>query len=51
MAQSVDPNRVIEKLTKRLSTEILNSVINEVALEDSNAALTQGEQPGIPNGS
>lgn len=38
MAQSVDPNKVIQKLAARIGNEILQSVINEVAVEDLEAA-------------
>ena len=45
MSQRVDSNKVIEKLVLRIANETLNSVMNEVALEEAMqtiAALEQG---------
>lgn len=35
MAQQVDPTKVIEKLATRIAHEVVQNVMNEVALEDS----------------
>lgn len=45
MAQSVDPTKVIQKLATRLASEIAQNVMNEVALEDMEAAAAASEQP------
>lgn len=45
MAQSVDPTKVIQRLATRLSNEIVQSVMSEVALEDMEAAAAASEQP------
>ena len=45
MPQSVDPNRVIQKLALRIANDAVQAAMNEVALEDANAAISQQEMP------
>lgn len=49
MAQNVDPNKVIQKLVVRMANDILESVITEVALEDSNAVIANHEASAVPD--
>lgn len=49
MAQSVDPQRVIQKLAMHIANEIVQNAIKEVALEDAEAVITEQEKRLAPH--
>ena len=49
MGQAVDPSKVIQKLSLRIAHEIVQGVMNEVALEEANAIIAVQKMPAGPD--
>lgn len=48
MAQSVDPQRVIQKLAMHIANDVIQNAINQVALEDAEARIAEQEKRPAP---
>lgn len=49
MANNIDPNRVIQKLTVALSNTQVELAMTQVALEDANAIIAKHSAPASPS--
>lgn len=49
MAQSVDPQRVIQKLAMHIANDVIQNAINQVALEDAEALIAEQEKRLAPD--
>lgn len=49
MAQSVDPQRVIQKLAMQIANSVIQDAINQVALEDAQTTIAEQEKRLAPD--
>lgn len=49
MAQSVDPQRVIQKLAMTIANSVIQDAMSQVALEDAEAVIAEQEKRLAPD--